>query len=389
MQGKKERKYFAFFFWNVFGEGRSIIGRMKEREVGGQRARALLRCIVREYIRGGRPMGSRTLSRISGMNLSPATVRGAMAELESEGFLKSLHTSSGRVPSAKGFRHFVDHLLASRAPAPDGALIRKMGGELRGGNVGDVLSAAAGAMSQLTRLAGFAAAPRPVAAKIVRLRFVKLARRRALAAAVCEDGEIVHRVFESSAPLSERDLDAAAKFFNARFRRLTFDDACRRLRADIKNLRGRMSALLAEMLESAAELLPDDDGGLRLAGELNLLDQNELLADARRLRKLYALLSRKREFLDIIGRGGGGQEVRVFIGRECGHEALNDCSLVLSPFAAGGDDSAFGCLGVIGPKRMPYQHVIPAVGGAAQAVARALDSLRGGMPPALGDAPRY
>ncbi len=351
---------------------------MEKSPIVDERTRLILCAIVHEYIRDGDPVGSRTLSKISGTNLSPATVRNVMSDLEQMGFIKSLHASSGRVPSAKGFRFFVDNLLTVHSP--DKEFIKKIRGDMGGETINDVLTAAANTVSQLTRFACFVATPQR-ASKIVQLRFVKLSTSRVLVIAIAADGEVINRVFESRHPPSERELSAAARFFNTRLHNLTFDEACRRLRTELKTLHGEISVLLTDMIQTIDDEIPVDT--LQIAGEFNLLDQNELTADVRRLRKLYDLFNQKKEFLDIIGRSGRGKKVCVFIGNECGHDALNNCSLVLSPFAS--DNAPLGYLGVIGPKRMPYQHVIPTVEFAAQTVAHALRQIRGETNDRLGE----
>ena len=343
-----------------------------------RRAQLILRMIVREYIRGGEPVGSRTLSRLSHLNLSPATMRNTMADLEHMGFLSSPHTSAGRIPSAKGFRFFVDNLLTMRPL--DASAVRRLNGDLRGDSANDVMSAAANTVSEMTKFAGFVAAPARGTPHIARLRFVKLSSERVLTVIITTDGEIINRVFECRRPASERELNAAAKFFNQHCRNMTFHEAKQRLRVDVKNLRAEISILFADMLKTLDQKQPEEDGGtLQLAGELNLLNQSDISADIRQLRKLYGLFHRKKEFLDIIDRGSRGGDVRVFIGHECGHDALSDCSVVLSPFVGiddGGDNAVVGYLGVIGPKRMQYPQVISTVEMAAKTVARVLQRIR-------------
>lgn len=347
---------------------------MVENTIFGQRAQVILKSIVREYIRGGEPVGSRTLSRVSKMNLSPATVRNVMADLEHMGFLTSPHTSAGRVPSAKGFRFFVDNLVTSRAP--DNSLVQRLRGDLHGDTVTDVMGSAAVAVSELTRFAGFVAAPSRGEAKISRLRFVKLSSSRTLAVVVTSDGEIINRVFECRRPPRERDLSAAARFFNRHLCNLNFSEAKKRLRTEMRNLRAEISALLSDMLQNIDDKLPSESPRLQMAGELNLLNQRELTDDVRRLRKLYRLFNEKQEFLDIIDRSSRGEEVRVFIGSECGHEALAECSVVLSSFGASDGAEPLGWLGIIGPKRMRYPQVISTVDVAAKTVAGALQRFR-------------
>jgi heat-inducible transcriptional repressor len=301
-------------------------------------------------------------------------MRNIMSDLENMGFLMSPHTSAGRVPSAKGFRFFVDHLLTARPP--DEALINRLRDNVRGDTAADVLAAAANTVSQLTRFAGFVAAPARGTLRIQQLRFVKLSSSRVLTVVVTVDGEIINRIFECERPPQERDLAAAARFFNRYLCDLTFEEAKNRLREEMKNLRGEISRLLAGMMKTIDNKLADAEGTIQVAGELNLLNQSELTADVRNLRQLYALFNKKKEFFSIIDRGSRAEDVCVFIGNECGHDALSECSLVLSPLGHDDDGTVLGYLGVIGPKRMRYQQVIATVDVASKLVSHSLQQLR-------------
>ena len=337
------------------------------------RSKAILRSIVREYIRGGAPVGSRTVSRITGMNLSPATMRNIMSDLESMGFLTSPHTSAGRVPSTKGLRFFVDHLIA--AHSLDKSITRRLSGEFRGNTADDVLAAAAATVSQLTKFAGFVAAPAREACRIKQLKYVKLSSVRVLTVIVTIDGQVINRIFECDRPPRERDLAAAARFFNRHCAGATFEDAKNRLCEEMGALRAEISSLLSDMISAIDRDMPGAET-LRMAGEMNLLEQQELTVDVRRLRNLYQLLNQKKEFFSVIDRGSRADDVCVFIGNECGHEALTDCSLVLSSFGGEEGGGILGYVGVIGPQRMRYRQVITTVDVAAKLVAHSLRQLR-------------
>lgn len=330
------------------------------------RGRAVLSSIVREYIERGEPVGSRTLARISRMNLSAATMRNVMSDLEDSGFLISPHTSAGRVPTARGIRFFVDRLLT--VAAPSAGIAKKMHGGVGGDTMRDVLFSAARTVSDMTKFAGFVVAP-PRAPAVKSLRFVRLSPGRALAVIVTPDGEILNRILHCDRALSEREMRAAAGFYNRQMSGLTFAEAELFMRQKVLSLRGEIADLLRDMLQTAsAEEENNDD--VRVAGELNLLEQSDLSADLDKLRKLHRLLRRKTDILHLIDKSRRAGNVRVFIGNECGHEALADCSVVLAK--VGGIDSeqaAVGFVGVIGPKRMRYQQVIATVNLASTAVA--------------------
>lgn len=339
------------------------------------RARAVLSSIVREYIERGEPVGSRTLARISRMNLSAATMRNVMSDLENGGFLISPHTSAGRVPSARGIRFFVDRLLT--VAAPSAGIAKKMHGGLGGDTMRDVLFSAARTVSDMTKFAGFVVAP-PRAPAVKSLRFVRLSPGRALAVIVTPDGEILNRIVHCDRALSEREMRAAALFYNRQMSGLTFAEAEAFMRQKVSSLRGEIAELLRQMLMTASDEKNDDD--VRVAGELNLLEQSDLSADLDKLRKLHRLLQRKTDILHLIDKSRRAGNVRVFIGNECGHEALADCSVVLAK--VGGIDAeqaAVGFVGVIGPTRMRYQQVIATVNLASTAVAEQWRRMRAEM----------
>ena len=342
-----------------------------------ERARTVLRALVREYIRAGEPVGSRTLSRITRMNLSPATMRNIMADLEEHGMLTSPHASAGRVPSARGMRFFVDTLLsadlAAAAAESGGRSARRMGrvGQLLSGETpGAVLDSAAQAVSELTQFVGLVAAPSRDKPVVRRLHFVKMGPARALAVLVTDD-EALNRAISTGREFSERQLRAAAKFYNERLAGMTLEDAAAALREMASDLRGEIAALLARMLGQVSA--PDDS--LKVAGEFNLLNADALSSDIDRLRRLHRLLQRREDLLNLLEAGDKAENVRVFIGGECGHEALAECSVVVSPY---GDEEGrpLGVIGVIGPKRMTYDRVIPTVRVTARAVGDALRRLR-------------
>ena len=341
-----------------------------------ERARAVLSSLVREYIERGEPVGSRTLARVSEMNLSPATLRNVMSDLEEDGFLVSPHTSAGRVPSARGIRFFVDRLLTIAPPAA--AVAKRMQGEVGGETMRDVLFSAAQTVSELTHFAGFVAAP-PRAPAVKVLRFVRLSPGRALAVIVTPEGEILNRILECDRNLAEREMLEAARFYNRSMSGLTFAEAEEFLRRKVTDLRGEIAELLEQMLATVGGdgNNNDNNGSLQVAGELNLLEQRDLSADLERLRKLHRLLKQKKGILNLVNKSRRADDVRVFIGNECGHEALADCSVVLSP--CGGEGMPLGYVGVIGPKRMQYNQVIATVNLASRTVAETWQRMRAGV----------
>ena len=306
-----------------------------------------------------------------------------MADLEDVGFLVSPHTSAGRIPSARGMRFFIDRLLTVTPPSQK--TVKCLEENLRGETVADAQRTAATVLSQLTKYAGFVTAP-PAKPPVVRkLRFVKLSSSRILAVIVTGSGDILNRIFAHEGDVSEEDLNAAAAIYNRHFSGVTLSRAKGLLREQLLELRERIAALLRALLERVGREGDDtaDAAALQVAGEINLLGQEDLSVDIERLRRLYDLLARKKELLALIKRGGEAENVRVFIGSECGLRALEECSVVFSsvpgaPVRAGRaeDGRALGVVGIIGPKRMRYNQVISTVGIAATLLGGLLDNLR-------------
>ena len=288
--------------------------------------------------------------------------------------LTSPHTSAGRVPSAKGMRFFVDTLLsADLAAAGDGGgggPARRVERLLSGETPAAVLDSAAQAVSELTQFVGLVAAPSRDKPVVRRLHFVKMGPARALAVLVTDD-EALNRAISTGREFSERQLRAAAKFYNERLAGMTLEDAAAALREMTSDLRGEIAALLARMLGQVSA--PDS---LKVAGEFNLLNADALASDIDRLRQLHRLLQRREDLLNLLEAGDKAENVRVFIGGECGHDALAECSLVVSPYGDA-EGRPLGVIGVIGPKRMTYDRVIPTVRVTARAVGDALRRLRG------------
>ena len=336
------------------------------------RARAILKAIVREYIRQGEPVGSRTLAKITDLRLSPATFRNVMSDLEEMGLLSSLHTSSGRIPSVRGMRFFVDSLLAIRPP--DARLIRRLRDGLKTDSAGDLLGSAARVMSNLTRFAGFVATPPREAASIRRLEFVQLSERRLLIVMVTSTGEVLNRVIPAPGDFSAADLAQASEYFNRRLRDSTFEEARRRLQTQMHRIRRRLSGLLARTLETMAEESPPSGDDFQVVGEGNLLAHESLSMNMTKLRDLFSLFERKKDLLKLLETGRQAENVRIFIGSECGVPALSECSVILSPYSV--DRRSLGVIGVIGPKRMRYGSVIPAVEVTAKLVGAALEKIR-------------
>lgn len=338
-----------------------------------ERAQLLLKVLVERYIRDGLPVGSRSLTRESGLGLSPATVRNVMADLEELGLLQSPHTSAGRVPTLRGYRVFVDTLLTVKdLSAGEEQRIRQI---LRAeDNPQQVVQAASSMLSSLTHLAGIVTLPREDALVLRQVEFLPLSGRRILVILVVNERDVQNRIINVDRDYGEAELRRVANYLNQHFAGLGLEDIADRLgrqvRADEAELRSMFDAVVE--LSGLAFSVEQDDADYVLTGETNLFAIEEL-ADIRKLRDMFEALTRKRDVLHLLERCLAADGTQIFIGNETGFDVLDDCSLVTAPYTR--DGRILGVLGVIGPTRMPYQRVIPIVDMTARLMSSALNSL--------------
>lgn len=338
-----------------------------------ERARRLLRVLVGRYIRDGHPVGSRTLSRDSGLEVSPATIRNVMADLEDMGFLDSPHTSAGRVPTIKGYRFFVDTLIKLKPPTGEDLLM--LSHELNdvAGDPKALALSASNLLSSVTKLAGVVTVPRHTHPSLRQIEFLPLSGRRVLAILVVNDSEVQNKILDVKRDYTESELKQAANYLTEQFRGRDIYAVRRRLLDEMKNTRESMNALMTQTIEMAQAVFPDTlpDSQYVLAGETNLMGLEEL-ADLDKLRALFEAFNQRRDILHLLDRSLHAEGVRIFIGQESGYELLDSCSIVAAPYAT--DDDTMGVLGVIGPTRMAYERVIPIVDVTAKLLGRALKS---------------
>jgi heat-inducible transcriptional repressor len=330
-------------------------------KVPNERASHLLRVLIQRYIRDGEPVGSRTLSRDAGIDLSPATIRNVMSDLEDMGLVAAPHTSAGRVPTPKGYRLFVDTLVRYRQP-PDQEL-RRLKSRLHA-NVDDpgaLIGAVSKMLSEITSLAGVVSVPRGQHATLRQIEFLPLSDNRILVILVINDREVQNRILHVERQYSDSELQQAANFINEHYAGAGMLDVRERIVQDLEELRSSMNQAMHDIItaaQSAMEGVAAPAAEYVLAGETKLMDFAEL-SDIETLRKLFDAFSRKRVMLELLDRSIHAHGVQVFIGEESGFRILDDCSVVTSPYRL--DDGAIGVLGVIGPTRMAYDRVVPIV----------------------------
>ncbi len=325
------------------------------------RAQHLLRVLIQRYIRDGAPVGSRTLSRDSGLDLSPATIRNVMSDLEDMGLVAAPHTSAGRVPTPKGYRLFIDTLVRFRPPkGPD---IAKFEEEFREkqDDTKALLSTASSMLSDITSLAGIVTVPRGQHATLRQIEFLPLSENRILTILVINDREVQNRILHTDREYDATELQHAANFINQHYAGCDLDEVRDRIIGDLESARHSMNQAMHDIIsvaQSAVEGAVDPDEAFVIAGETNLMGIAEL-SDVETLRRLFDAFSQKQLILDLLDRSINARGVQVFIGEESGYRILDDCSVVAAPYHV--DDDTIGVLGVIGPTRMAYDRVVPIV----------------------------
>jgi heat-inducible transcriptional repressor len=332
------------------------------------RAQYLLKSLIERYIIDGQPVGSRVLSRQSGLELSPATIRNVMADLEEMGFITSPHTSAGRVPTAKGYRFFVDSLLVVK-PLDQGE-ISELQDQLQADRPQALVSAAAQLLSSLTQFAGVVATPRRREPSFRHIEFLRLSERRVLLIIVTPDGDVQNRILHTDRQYTPSQLIEASNFFNDHYAGQPFA-AIRGLLADeLKQLREDVVGLMTAAVDAGDAALADSRDDLVVSGEKNLLSASDLSSNMDRLRRLFEIFEQKTSLLHLLDLSQRAHGVHLFIGGESGLAPLDECSVITAPYEI--DGQVIGTLGVIGPTRMAYERVIPIVDVTARLLSNAL-----------------
>jgi len=331
-----------------------------------ERALILLKTLVERYIAEGQPVGSRALSRYSGLDLSPASIRNVMADLEEMGFIASPHTSAGRVPTARGYRFFVDTLL--KVKPLDTIEISQLEGQLHAESTQKLVVSASQLLSDLTHFAGVVMTPRR-SAGFRHIEFLKLSDTRVLVILVTPEGDVQNRILVTDKRYTPGELTEATNILNQHYAGLTFDEIRRRIREELKQLTADMTQLMTAALEAGSRAVSESAEEVVISGESNLLDSQDLSSNMANLRKLFELFDRKTGLLQLLEISNRAQGVQIFIGGESGVAPLDECSVITAPYEV--DGQVVGTVGVIGPTRMAYERVIPIV----DITARLLSSL--------------
>ena len=334
------------------------------------RSQILLKTLIERYIADGQPVGSRALSRFSGLELSPATVRNVMSDLEEMGFIASPHTSAGRIPTARGYRFFVDSLLTMQPL--ESARVRALQGQLVPDQPQRLINSASHLLSELTQFAGVVVAPRKDAVRIRQFEFISLAENRILLIIVTTAGDVQNRILLTRRAYTPSELNAAATYLNEHFAGLSFDEIRRRVTAELRQLRSDMDELMTATVDAGAEAAEETATHYVISGETNLLDVEDLSSNMTRLRELFKLFEQRTGLIQLLDLSNRAEGVQIFIGGESGLAPLDGCSVITAPYEV--DGQIVGSLGVIGPTRMAYDRVIPIVDITARLLSNALSS---------------
>lgn len=326
------------------------------------RSKLLLKALVERYIADGQPVGSRTLSKASGLELSPATIRNVMSDLEELGLIVSPHTSAGRIPTAKGYRLFVDTMLtvqsgqfAAHSLAPD--------------QPQKVISNAANLLSNLSQFVGVVVAPRRTSV-FRHIEFLRLSERRLLVIIVSPDGDVQNRVIFTELDYSQPQLIEAANFLNSHYVGLDIENVRQRLQGEVESLRYEIATLMQAAVNVSSEALSEVQDEVIISGERNLLSVSDFSSDMGHLRRAFELFEQKAQLMRLMDITGQAEGVRIFIGGESKVVPFEDLSIVSSPYEV--DGTVVGTLGVIGPTRMAYDRMIQIVDITSKLVSNAL-----------------
>ena len=333
------------------------------------RSRRLLKTLIERYIADGQPVGSRTLSRASGLDLSPATIRNVMSDLEELGLIASPHTSAGRVPTARGYRLFVDTMLTAQQTQLDTP-------ELLAEQPQKVITHAAQLLSNLSQFVGVVMAPRRTSV-FRHIEFLRLSERRLLLIIVAPDGDVQNRVLFTEADYTPSDLLQTSNYLNTHFSGLAIEQVRARLGQEVDRLRSEIATLMQAAVQVGSEAISQAQGEVVISGERNLLAVADFSSDMNQLRRAFDLFEQKAQLMRLLDVSLQAEGVRIFIGGESQTVPVEDLSVVSAPYEVNGQ--VVGTLGVIGPTRMPYDRMIQIVDITSRLVSNALS--QGGRDP--------
>lgn len=337
----------------------------KQTETNQDRAHTLLKTLVERYIEEGQPVGSRSLAKDSGLDLSPATIRNILADLEEMGLVQAPHTSAGRIPTAKGYRMFVDSLLTVQPMSDE--VIQRIRHELTvSTNTEGLINQASNMLSEITRLTGVVTVPKRNKQRLEHIEFLKLSPKRVLVVLVINGQEVQNRVIDTERDFSAAELQQAGNYLNREFGGLDLVGIRAKILDAMQKARDEMQYVMEHAMRMADQVLDvSQDDDYVLAGQTNLMGYAEM-CDIEKLRNLFEAFNTKRDILHILDQSIQADGMQIFIGGESGYKVLDNVSVVTTPYKV--DDEVVGVLGVIGPTRMAYDRIIPVVDVTAKVI---------------------
>jgi heat-inducible transcriptional repressor len=343
------------------------------------RAKLLLKTLVERYIADGQPVGSRTLSKTSGLELSAATIRNVMADLEELGLIASPHTSAGRIPTSKGYRVFVDTMITARQfsfegvdPMPGDLLLehlRPLRDQLQPDQPQRVIAHAAHLLSSLSNFVGVITAPRKTSV-FRHMEFLRLGERRVLLILVSPDGDVQNRVLFTAQDYAQNELIEATNYVNAHYAGLTLEAVRERLHSEVDALRDEIAALMKAAVQLGSDVASEQAEQVVVSGERKLLEVRDFGSDMNSMRKMFDLFEQKTQLMRLLDGSTRAEGVRIYIGGESGVVPIEELSVVSAPYEV--DGQVVGTLAVIGPTRMPYDRMIQIVDITSRLVSNAL-----------------
>jgi len=320
-----------------------------------KRAQSLLQMLVKLHVSDGQPVGSKTLSASSELEISPATIRNIMHDLEEAGFIASPHTSAGRVPTHKGYRFFVDSLVTVQSLDPKE--IDNLKNQFNLSDNKHLITSVANSLSDLTKFAGVVMLPKAKKVKFKHIEFLSLSEKKVLLIVVTDDGRVQNRVLYTNKSYPKNPLVESSNYFNHHFQGHTILEAKQILIKELKTLRSDIVQLMSAAIDTSSENGELDN--MVISGQRKLLENTELSQNIGSIKKIVEVFEQRSALLDLLEKSNDAKGINIFIGEESGYQALDECSVVTAPYHADGE--LLGMLGVIGPTRMAYERIIPIV----------------------------
>jgi len=330
------------------------------------RTQHLLKTLINHHIIDGQPVGSKTLTASSGLDLSSASIRNIMKDLEDAGFISSPHTSAGRIPTHKGYRFFVDSLVTMKSP--NKSKLDMLQSSLKTSNTKEMINITADTLSSLTNFAGVVMLPKAKKISFKHIEFLNLSKNRILVIIVTSDGSVQNRVLDIQEEYDQSMLIEASNFFNEHYKDLDISKIKENIIDELSTMKKNMINLMSAAMEFSIN--PKLDESLILTGQGNLLDTADLSQNVKSIKKIIELFEKKTALLQLLEKSHHSSGMQIFIGEESGYQALDECSIVTAPYQSDGE--VLGILGVIGPTRMAYERVIPIVDITAKMLSKSI-----------------